>query len=70
MPGEGCVSLHGTTESRHGALLPGAERKALTRAEFVREVRKALDAAGIASQHISGHSFRIGAPRQQLSVEP
>ncbi len=34
---------------------------ALTRKAFVAEVRKALVKAGIASQDISGHSFRIGA---------
>jgi len=35
--------------------------KALARKGFVAEVRKALDKAGIASQDIFGHSFRIGA---------
>ncbi len=35
--------------------------KALTRQEFVAEVKKALSAAGMASHDISGHSFRIGA---------
>jgi len=35
--------------------------KALARKGFVAEVRKALDEAGIASQDIFGHSFKIGA---------
>ncbi len=35
--------------------------KALTRREFVSEVKKALSSAGMTSHDISGHSFRIGA---------
>ena len=32
----------------------------LTRGKFVKEVKKALDMAGVDSKAISGHSFRIG----------
>jgi len=35
--------------------------KALTRREFVSEVKKALSSAGMTNHDISGHSFRIGA---------
>ena len=33
----------------------------LTRDNFVTEVRRVLDGAGIEASHYSGHSFRIGA---------
>ena len=41
-----------------GPFFQDKDGKALTRAD---EVRKALSKAGMASYHISGHSFRIGA---------
>ena len=37
------------------------ERKPLTRRAFVREVKIALETAGMPSGAISGHSFNIGA---------
>ncbi len=43
-----------------GPFLRDQAGKALTRKGFVAEVRKAMDEAGIDSQDISGHSFRIG----------
>ena len=55
---EGSAGIHGAEEGRPRAVKHG---KALTRANFVDEVRKALSKAGMASHHISGLSFRIEA---------
>ncbi len=44
-----------------GPFFSGSEMGGLTRREFVKEVKEALERKGISSEGISGHSFRIGA---------
>ena len=44
-----------------GPLFVLKDRKPLSKDAFVKEVRRALDAAGIVSSSYAGHSFRIGA---------
>ena len=44
-----------------GPFFQDKDGKALTRATFIDEVRKALNKAGMASHHITSHSFRIEA---------
>ena len=44
-----------------GPLFTWSNGTFLTRAQFVEEVKKALDIAGVDAANYNGHSFRIGA---------
>jgi site-specific recombinase XerD len=48
-------------DPKQGPLFVLQNGQPLSRDQFVRHLKQALDAAGIDQKHYSGHSFRIGA---------
>ena len=61
MPRKGSIEIPGAEEGRRVPFLQVGRREAANQKTFVREVKIALETAGMPSEAISGHSFRIRA---------